>query len=204
MLLDTASTAPDTVYQMLIQTVLPRPIAWVLTASANGTYNVAPFSFFNVVSNDPPTLVVGIAHKGDGSRKDTLVNLEAGGDCVVHLPHRELAREMVETSRELAYGESELARAGLAVTPWQGRRLPRLAGARIAFACDLARTVSLGGHGHTLALLTVRAIHVDDALFVRDAKGRAVVDPLRLDPVSRLGGDRYAVLGEVFSLARPV
>lgn len=203
MLLDTAATAPDAVYQMLIQTVMPRPIAWVLTGNADGGYNVAPFSFFNVVSNDPPTLVVGIAQKADGSPKDTLVNLEAGGDCVVHLPHREVARAMVETSRELAYGDSELARAGLTVTPWPGRRLPRLTQARVAFACDLARTVSLGGRGHTLALLGVRAIHVDDTLFATDAKGRRSVDPQRLDPVSRLGGDRYALLGEVFSLARP-
>jgi len=87
--LDTLS--PNRVYHLMIQSIVPRPIAWILSDNGDGSLNLAPFSYFNAVCSDPPVLMVSIGRKADGGDKDTARNLVERKHCVVHIPHREMA-----------------------------------------------------------------------------------------------------------------
>jgi flavin reductase (DIM6/NTAB) family NADH-FMN oxidoreductase RutF len=136
MYFDFAEFSPNQAYFTMTQTLVPRPIAWVLTENAAGDYNLAPFSYFNAVCSDPPLVMLSIGRKPDGSPKDTRVNIEQRGHFVAHIAHREQAKPMTESSATLDYGDSELARLGLDTVPFQGFGLPRLADCRVAFACE--------------------------------------------------------------------
>ena len=158
MLLDFSKLAPDLAYAVMIQAIVPRPIAWVLSDNGTGDdgqgkgLNLAPFSFFNGVCGDPPMLMIACSRKPDGTRKDTLVNIEERGEFVVHSVHRELAATMVETSRVLPHGESELTRAGLATTPVEGWPLPRVLGPRLAIWCTRHLIANIGNEPQGLVI----------------------------------------------------
>ena len=126
---------PDQVYFTLTQALVPRPIAWVLSENADGGLNLAPFSYFTAISSDPPLLLISTSRKPSGEPKDTRVNIEARDDFVVMIPHRELLEAMNASSATLPAGVSEVERLGLDTVPFEGSRLPRLAGCRLAFAC---------------------------------------------------------------------
>jgi len=132
--IDLDALTPDQVYFRMTQTLIPRPIAWVLSENPDGGLNLAPFSSFNAVCSDPPLVMISGGKKPDGSNKDTCVNIEARGDFVVHIAHRDQVRAVSDSSATLAAGDSEIARLGLATVPFEGFRLPRLAGCRIAYA----------------------------------------------------------------------
>ncbi len=142
MYIDLSELSPNQVYYSMIQTLVPRPVAWVLsdngTRSASGaaSYNLAPFSYFTGISSKPPTIMISVGKKPDGSFKDTRVNIEARGQFVVHIAHRELAPSVTESSRTLAHGESELDRLDLDLADFADFRLPRIAGCRVAMATD--------------------------------------------------------------------
>ena len=198
---DLDDLAPAEVYALLTQAVVPRPIAWVLSENEDGALNLAPFSYFTVVSSDPPTIVVSIGRKRDGTVKDTRRNLEARADCVVHIAHTELAEALNATAATLADGESEVERVGLETVPMAGSRLPRLAACRVALACRHVRTEEVGRQG--VAYARVLRVHVDDAVVGTDAKGRERVLAAALEPLSRLGGGEYLSGGRIVTIARP-
>ena len=111
--------SPNQVYFSIIQTLIPRPIAWVLSENADGGFNLAPFSYFNAVCSDPPLVMLSIGRKPDGSPKDTRVNIEQRERFVIHIAHRELAKQVTESSATLDYGDSEVARLGLETVPFE-------------------------------------------------------------------------------------
>jgi len=197
--LDTLS--PNRVYHLMIQSIVPRPIAWILSDNGDGSLNLAPFSYFNAVCSDPPVLMVSIGRKADGGDKDTARNLVERKHCVVHIPHREMAVDVSETSRPLPFGESELVRQGLATVPFGDFPLPRLQEARIAFACSLHSTQELGKQ--LLVFLRVQSLWLDDAITNTDDKGRIHVNAQALDPLGRLGGDDYSFSGGSITVPRP-
>lgn len=190
-------------YFTMIQSVLPRPIAWILSNNGDGGYNLAPFSYFNAICSDPPLLMVSIGHKPTGEKKDTIVNLTDRKHCVVHIPHREQAAMVTETSRTLAHGESELANIDLALTEFEGFPLPRLKDCRLAYACELYEVKEIGNGPQTLLFLEIKSLFVDDQAVETDTKGRHKISAERIDPLARLGGTEYGTLGGIIDIPRP-
>jgi flavin reductase (DIM6/NTAB) family NADH-FMN oxidoreductase RutF len=179
-------------YFLITSLVVPRPIAWVSSLSADGVPNVAPHSYFNVISSNP-----WILHFTSTGEKDTLRNVRATGEFVVNVVSRELVEEMNFTSADFPPGESEFAWAGLDTAPSVRVTPPRVARARVAFECRVNDVVSKG-NGH-MVFGDVLLAHVDEDLL---AEGR--VDPHLLRPVGRLGGAQYTdASGDVFKLRRP-
>jgi flavin reductase (DIM6/NTAB) family NADH-FMN oxidoreductase RutF len=195
--------SPPQVYQQMVQTLIPRPVAWVLSRNRDGGLNLAPFSYFNAVCSDPPLIMLSIGHKPDGSPKDTRLNIQERGDFVVHIAHRELAGVLTETSATLAEGESELGRSGLRTVAFEGFGLPRLADCRIAYGCERYEVREIGGARQALILGRLRRMFVDDSVLSRDAEGRTRVAADRVDPLGRLGGTEYVTFGEILRVPRP-
>lgn len=202
MIIDPKDHSSDGFYMVMLQSIIPRPIAWVLTENAAGTHNVAPFSFYNGVAGEPPLLMLAVGRKDDGARKDTWVNIMERSEFVVHVPPVELAAAMVATSKGLPYGESEVALAGLTLEAVEGERLPRIKGARVALFCRRHSITEVGAEKLGLILGEVTKIWADDAV-ARAEGSKIFIDPKKVDPLMRLGGADYARLGEVFPVKRP-
>ncbi len=191
---------PKVRYNLLIGSVVPRPIAVVGTYSKGGSANLAPFSFFNAISGDPMLLVLGIANNPKGHDKDSLANLlpvaEGGRGCLtVNIAHREIARKIVACAEPLPSEESEFELAGLTAVRASVVDAPRLAEARVSFEC---RTFSVQrlkpgkpGAGNVILVEVVR-IHIADEL----VKERLHVEPGELDAIGRLGGIGYCSIRE--------
>jgi flavin reductase (DIM6/NTAB) family NADH-FMN oxidoreductase RutF len=203
MYLNLEELSPNQVYFSMIQTLIPRPIAWALSENADGGLNLAPFSYFNAVCSNPPLVMLSIGRKPDGGPKDTRVNIEQRSHFVIHIAHRELAKEVTESSATLDYGDSEVMRLGLETVPFEGFALPRLAACRVAYACERYEIREIGEARQSLVPGLVKAIYVDDDAVVTDAKGRTRYDATRLDPLGRLGGSEYSTMEGIVSIPRP-
>jgi len=201
MLLDIAALSPRDAYQWMIATILPRPIAWVSTAAPDGRTNLAPFSFFQGVTANPPTLMFVPVNNRDGGKKDTVRNIELVPEFVVNLVPRELAESMNKTSALLPYGESEFEAFGIARAPSARVRPPRVEGAPVAFECALHQIVRIGEGPLAANVIFGRILvaHVRDD--VLGAGG--LPDARKLDLVGRMGGEGYATTRDTFSLPRP-
>ncbi len=199
--IDTATTDPVRVYQLLTGIVTPRPIAWVSTVSEAGEVNLAPFSFFNAFSANPPVVVFSPTLRRDRTKKDTLLNLERVPEFVVNAATADQAAAVNATSAELPPGDSEVSYAGLETMPSLHVRPPRVAGAPAALECRVRQIVPLGDGpiAGNLVIGDVLAIHVADA--VLDAAGR--VDPRALRTVARLGADFWCHTSDLFEQKRP-
>lgn len=202
MFLDYEKLSPREGYAWMTQAITPRPIAWVSTISPDGVPNLAPFSFFQAVCSQPPTLMFVPTNTRDGSKKDTLRNIEAVPEFVVNLVNYDLAAPMNATAATLPYGVSEFAHAGVATAPSTKVRPPRVAASPVAFECTLDRIVTIGsgvGAGNVIFGRIV-ALHAADTVLAADGKS---LDPHKLDLISRLSGDHYMRMGELFSVTRP-
>ncbi len=191
------------VYFTMIQTVVPRPIAWVLSENAQGKYNLAPFSYFNAVSSDPPLIMISVGKKPNGEHKDTRVNIEQRRDFVVHIAHREVLDEMNQSSATLPAEESELDALGMNTLAFEGSRLPRLTDCRVAFGCECYEIKEIGGVPQSLILGQVNGVYVDEAITDRDDKGRLKIRAERLDPLARLGASEFMTFGRIETRLRP-
>lgn len=188
-------------YHLLTSLVVPRPIGWVSSRSAAGVLNLAPFSYFSALSATPFLIGISIGSR-KGSPKDTLTNIrDAGAFCVNVVTDKHLSA-MNESSGEHGPDVDEFAVAG--VEPAEGElvRAPYVAGCPAVFECELHREVELGDSHNVLVIGAVRGVRVGPEL--RFAPGTHMVDPDSLQPVARLGGELYAMLGEIRALPRPV
>lgn len=201
MQLDFSALAPADAYRWLASTVTPRPIAWVSTLSAEGRSNLAPFSFFQVISDEPPTLMVNTSIRDDGSVKDTLRNVRETGQLVIHLVSAAHAEAMNATAAWLPHGVSEIEQVGIATLPSARVAPPRVAGAAVAFECELAEIQPYPAADPNCYLIFARVLlaHIDDAV-LQDARH---VDPAKLDLIGRLGGSQYCRTRDLFSMIRP-
>lgn len=198
---DFSKLAVREIYRILVASIVPRPIAFVTTADENGVTNLAPFSFFNGVSSNPPCLAFSIARMPDGSKKDTLVNLEKNGEFVVNTAEEEIADRVNAASESLPYGVSELERIGLNAIPSTWIRPPRVAESAIQMECRLEKTVEIGeagAGGATLVIGRILGVHVADRVI---ENGEIRYEKLK--PVARLGRDEWLRGGEIFRLRRP-
>ncbi len=193
--IDPGDLDPRDVYRLMISSIVPRPIALVSTVSPAGVTNVSPFSFFNAVSSRPPIVSLSIARSRDGE-KDTMRNIRHGRDFVVNVVDRSLAEKAVASSSRFDASTSEFDVVGLTPLPGDKVRSPRVAESPVHFECVALDLIeSPGGSDVTLVLGRVLRFHVARRLWNGGA-----IDARELDPVGRLGGDLYALLGEPFSL----
>lgn len=201
MRLDFTRLEPRHAYQWMVSTILPRPIAWVSTISKDGRTNLAPFSFFQGVTANPPTLMVVPVNKRDGSKKDTVRNIEEVPEFVVCICSSALAEKMNATASLLLHGDSEFDAFGIEAAPSITVRPPRVAQAPVSFECTLHSIVHIGEGPLAANVIfgTIRLAHIDDA--VLDAEGH--VDPAKLDAIGRMGGESYTRTRDVFSMRRP-
>lgn len=200
MLIDFATLSPNRIYFTMIQTLIPRPVAWVLSDNGDNSLNLAPFSYFNGVCSDPPLIMLSIGKKPDGEIKDTRRNILERHRFVVHIAHRELAEQVTRSSASLPHGDSELARSALGTEPFGDFPLPRLSECRVAYACELHDHHEVGPQAVIYG--RVRQVYISDEI-ASEHNGRLQVDAQALDPIARLGGDDYALMGERITVPRP-
>lgn len=201
MVLEFSSLKPRDAYAWMIATILPRPIAWVSTISADGRTNLAPFSFFQGVTSNPPTLLFCPVNDRAGNKKDTVRNIEQVPEFVVNLVPFALAEQMNATAALLPYGESEFTAFGVESAPSQQVRAPRVAAAPVAFECTLDRFVHVG-EGPLAANVVfgrIQVAHVRDDVLGADGKP----DPAKLDLIGRMGGEWYTRTTGCFQIKRP-
>ncbi|GAB4424210.1 MAG: flavin reductase family protein [Anaerolineae bacterium] len=196
--IDPATLNGQDPYRLLISLIVPRPIAWVSTLGRDGTPNLAPYSFFNGVSGQPPTVMFSVGQRR-GQPKDTLRNIQETGECVVNLADRALAEQMVKTAGEWDYGTNEFEQAGLETAPSEVVRPPRVAAAPVAMEAKLAKIVPVPDSDYTMVLVRVVRFHIREGLLLPNG----TVDPLRFDPVARLGRANYTTLGDILTIQRP-
>jgi flavin reductase (DIM6/NTAB) family NADH-FMN oxidoreductase RutF len=195
---DTLSLADR--YKLLISTVVPRPIAWVVTQDLQGRLNAAPFSFFNAVCSDPPIVVIGIGGRAPGNIKDTGHNIRETGEFVVNLVSHDNLRQMNVTAIEFPPEVNELAEAGLTTVPSSKVKPPRIAESPVALECRRTMLIDLNVD-RTLVVGQVLALHVRDDC-VLDA-ARHHVDTPRLDLIGRMhGAGWYTRTGQLEELPR--
>lgn len=192
---------PDTVesfYRTLAGAVVPRPIAWVSSVAGDGTPNLAPYSFFNVVNVAPP--VVMFAPSARPGRPDGLADSARNAleteEFVVNVVTEPFAAAMNATSATLGPGEDEFEHAGLETTPSERVAPPRVAGIEVAFECELYDSIEIGSN--TMVLGEVVLAHLADGV-VTDGK----LDVTKVDAVGRLSGSYYCHTGNRFRMERP-
>lgn len=189
-------------YKLLIGSIIPRPIALVTTLSEGGVVNAAPFSYFNIVTANPPMVAVSVQRSG-GVQKHTAAYAEQVRQYVVHITDESIVGKTNQAAANLATGESEIEYAGFTTVPSTAVKVPGIAEAKIRMECVLEHIIPLGGTNGTPAcdLLIGKVVyfHIDESLY---EDGR--INPDLLQPVARLAGTNYSKLGEIFSLERPL
>jgi flavin reductase (DIM6/NTAB) family NADH-FMN oxidoreductase RutF len=186
---------------VLTGVVVPRPIAFVSTISTEGILNLAPFSFFNAVASNPPTIVFSSSRHAGDKPKDTLANIEQTGEFVVNVVVDDIAEAMNRTAAEYPAEVSEFEIAGLTPAPSDLVRPPRVAESPVNMECKLQQIISLGqgDHQHGLVIGEVVLMHVRDDIL----SGHRVNHHI-LKPTGRLAGSMYCRTSEVFEMVRPV
>ena len=191
-----AEVSPHERYKLLIGLVIPRPIAWISTRSANGVANCAPFSFFNVFSEEPPLCVIGINPRSDGAMKHSLKNIRRTREFVVNLVDEATANAMHVSSRELPEDESEFESAGLSEAPAALVQHPRIAEAAACLECRLERVIEISGT-RQLVLGEIVLVHARDGIIDPQTKR---ISEERYRPIGRLFADRYCTTRQRFNL----
>lgn len=195
MIFDPAKHATNDVYRFLISAVIPRPIAFVSTLGTDGGMNLAPFSYFNAIASEPPLITISINAREDDP-KDTLRNIRETKEFVVNIVSEPLLDAMVHTAGEWPRTTSEFGAAGLTPAPSERVKPPYVAESPLQLECTLYREIELG-NSFLVVGEVVFARASDDVL----TEGR--VDPEKLKPIGRLGGEFYAPLGPVLRRKRP-
>ena len=199
--LDFSAIGPRSVYKLLMSVVVPRPIALVTTVDGDGQVNAAPFSYFNAVSADPPTLVLGIgpSEGGGPGPKDTLRNIQAVGEFVVNMVDEAMAERMNVTAFAFPPGVSELDQAGLTAAPAVASRPPLIAESPVSLECRLVQAITLGP-ASTLVIGRVGHLHVRDDLI--DAERHYILGE-KMHLVARMHGRGwYARTSDLFQMER--
>jgi flavin reductase (DIM6/NTAB) family NADH-FMN oxidoreductase RutF len=197
MRIDPAYLDAETAYRLITGVVVPRPIAWVTSLSATGVLNLAPFSAFTFVSPKPPMLAISVGRKG-GIYKDTAQNIINNEEYVVHIADSSLMTAVHESSTEHPPDVSEVEELRLSTLPGERIKVPRLAAAPVAMECRFRQCLEFGETRSRLIVGEVLVFHIRDGLL-----NNGKIETEALDPIARIGGPRYAKLGEIVTL-KPV
>jgi|TARA_B110000263_G_scaffold244602_1_gene252857 flavin reductase (DIM6/NTAB) family NADH-FMN oxidoreductase RutF len=195
-------TFQDT-HKLMIGSIVPRPIAFVGTTSLKKTDNIAPFSYFNGVCSNPPTVMFAPARRGwDGKEKDTLVNIRDTKEFTVNIVSESFAQKMVDCSTDYDSDINEFEVSGLSTSKSKKILPPRLKEAKISFECVLNQIVEIGdgtaGSGF-IVIGTIVLFHIDESI-ISDNK----IDIEKLEPIGRLAGDWYTRPTDNFKITRKV
>ncbi len=204
MLINLAELNTPNVYFTMTQTVLPRPIAWVLSENQNGSLNLAPFSYFNAVCSDPPLVMISIGLQDDGSHKDTLRNALERPDLVIHIASSGQLPDLNLSSATLPPEVSEVEAGDLELSDVENFRLPRLKDCKVAFMSHVHKIEQIGTNNQQhLVFAEIDSIYVSDDCVQYDNKNRLSILADQIHPLSRLGANAYASFGEVMIARRP-
>ncbi len=185
MLFEMDKLSEQDTYKLLVSTVVPRPIAWVVTQDPEGAINAAPFSFFNAVSGNPPIVTFGIGGRGAGDAKDTGNNIRRTGQFVVNLVNNATAEAMNITAIDFPHTVDELKESGLTLAPSSKIKPPRIVESPVAFECERLVTIDVADD-RTIVLGKVVAIHIADDCVLDPVK--CYVDTPKLDLIGRMHG----------------
>ena len=194
MQIDPADMGAERIYRLMTGIVVPRPIAWVSSLSSKGTLNLAPFSAFTFVSQKPPMLAISVGRKGD-NYKDTAHNILDTEEYVIHIADTPLMNAVHESSAEHPPDVSEVELLGLETLPCERVKVPRLAAAPVAMECVFRQCLEFGDARSRLIVGEVVMFHIRDGLM-----NNGKVETEALDPIARIGGPRYARLGDIVTL----
>ena len=188
------------IYKLLTGIIIPRPIGWISTISEDGINNLAPFSYFNAVGDDPPHLMFSTVHSND-SNKDTLNNVLATKQFVVNMVTEDLVAQMNMTSQPISANESEFELAGL--TPIASSLVlpPRVKESKITMECEMVHHYKLENSktgGATIVIGKIVLFHIDESVLLENYK----INLETYQPIARLAGSNYSKIGEIFSLKR--
>ena len=177
-------------YQLMAQTIIPRPIAWIVTQNAKGLVNIAPFSYFMGLSSDPATMIVSIGHKSDGSEKDTLKNLRETKKCTICMVDEAHLEAMHFSSKELAENESEATVFDITTKEIVDNFPPMVSDVPSAFFCEFYQEIELKGSKTIPIVVEIKAQFIDDEII--SDKDRITIE---YSPIARVGKS-YALLGK--------
>jgi flavin reductase (DIM6/NTAB) family NADH-FMN oxidoreductase RutF len=201
MVVDPGAADARNVYKLMIGAIVPRPIAFVSSLSAEGIPNLAPFSFFTAISANPPVICFSpMVRSSDGKHKDTLNNVEATREFVVNIVSEEFAEKMNLCSGEYPPEVNEFEVSGLTPVPSDLVKPARVKESHVNMECRLVQIVRVSEKplGGSLVIGEVLRFHVDDALF-DDFR----INPAKLRAIGRMGGTSYARTTDLFELVRP-
>lgn len=196
----TTETDPSLLYKLLTGTIIPRPIGWISTIDQQGINNLAPFSYFNMVSSDPPCVVFS-TRRDNNKFKDTLNNVLANGEFVVNLVTFEVVEQMNATSEAFAADVDEFSVTNLTPLDSVFVKPKRVKESPIHLECEMIHHYFMDNEtdgGACLIVGRIKIIHIDDAILMEN--NRINLDVYK--PIARLAGSNYAKLGEIFSIKR--
>ena len=194
-----AMPRPDA-YKLLASVIMPRPIAWIVSRDAAGILNAAPFSFFNILSADPPLVAISFSAAPDREGKDTFANIRQHPDFVINMVPEELAPEMNITAANAPRGTDETKLAGLDLAPSTVIDVPRIAASPVGFECRLFQFIETGG-ANTIALARILYAHVRTEAFAN--LDRLYIDPHKLRLIGRMhGSGGYCRTTDIFTIDR--
>jgi flavin reductase (DIM6/NTAB) family NADH-FMN oxidoreductase RutF len=197
---DPAELEQSAVYKLLTGVVIPRPIGWVSSISEDGINNLAPFSYFNAIGEDPPHVMFSTTRGGD-KNKDTLNNVLANKQFVVNMVTEDTVERMNMTSQVFAADVDEFEVAGLTPIPSVKIKPMRVAESPVTFECELVHHYSLEGHkngGATMLIGKIIMMHIEERILLDNYK----INLETYRPVARLSGSNYSTLGNIFSIKR--
>ncbi|MFT3796293.1 flavin reductase family protein [Flavobacterium sp.] len=200
--IDPQEIDPRAVYKLLTGSVIPRPIGWISSISPEGIPNLAPFSYFNAVGEDPPHVMFSTI-RPNNTNKDTLNNVLATGEFVVNMVTEDTVERMNRTSEMVPPDVDEFELGGL--TPIASVKVKpfRVAESPITMECKVVHHYTLEDHkngGATIVVGRIVLFHIDESVLLDDYK----INMQTYRPVSRLAGANYAKLGEIFTIKRPI
>jgi len=184
-----SDTKMNDIYKLMSQTIIPRPIAWVVTED-DGVVNVAPFSYFIGLSSEPASVLISVGHKADGTPKDTLANIRKHRRCTICMVQERDLEKMHFTSKGLGHEQSEAEIFDIDTLLRKEGYPPAIESAPVVYFCELNQEIDLGGGKTVPLVLNVHEIYVEDEV-IKD-KEKLII---QFDPVARIGKS-YAFLGE--------
>lgn len=203
MIIDPAEQSFKDNHKIMIGSIVPRPIAFVSTVSSEGMPNLAPFSYFNGVCSNPPTVMFAPGRRGyDGKTKDTLNNIRATKEFVINIVSESFVEKMVKCSTDFDPHVNEFEISGLTSAPSSKVKPSLVQESKVSFECHLNQIVEIGdgtaGSGF-IVIGTVVLFHIDDDVY---KNGR--IDLHALNPIGRLAGNSYTRITDTFESVRQI